>query len=294
MHVTESDTTAARDHFLSGLRILEHILVEDPGNVALRRLEAEAHMNLGDIEASENKNGDAMASYQRAIGILELLAQDHPKDPSVYQKLAEVENSRAAVFNADDDRIAAQRSVDRAVALLTKARDALGPGVDIGFQIALGTAYATRGDVAAARGDWETARRDYTNALTPLVFWLEDGRTYPAFALMAVDVHGGLQWLAEKQGDAFAAGQHRSDMKIMVRRAMAEAPQVALTRMKQLDHERAGVLVHSRAAIGEEFGRQLREAGNAEAARVCEEYVAKWKNLPENAKDVADADAERS
>jgi predicted urease superfamily metal-dependent hydrolase len=105
---------------------------------------------------------------------------------------------------------------------------------------------------------------------------------------MAVDVHAGLQWLAEKQGDAFSAGQHKSDLKIMAQRAMAEAPQAAVMWMKKLDQARAGVLTYSRVAIGEEVGRQLREEGNTEAAATCEEYVSKWKKFAEDAKRAAD------
>ena len=288
----ESDFKSVRESSDKGLQILKVMIAEDPANPSLRRDEALLHQNMGEVQVIEGKGREGMACYHKAMEILEPLEKDYPDDLAVRLQMAELETYRASAFLKQGDLPAAGSSADRAKALLPPASEPSGDFANLKQQLTVMSAHISRGDVAAARSDWEAAHQDYADALSPIAWYLQDGRTYPLFAWMAVEAHAGLQWLAEKQGDAFAAGQHKADLRLMARRAIAEAPQAAVTWMKKVDHATAGVLIHSRVAIGQEVGRQLREAGDAEAAATCEDYVTKWKKLAADASASADVPAE--
>lgn len=168
------DREAARELYTSGLRVVEELARNDPGNAGLQRWYGSFHGALGALETVGGHPDRALPSLRLACGTFRTLVAKDATNNDWRLQLG-VCHMRMAEALADGDpvraRDEARRSVDILLPLLVRDTDDPTRGHIATALVVRGQREAALGDREEARAAWERALEVLAPCARPLTHW---------------------------------------------------------------------------------------------------------------------------
>ena len=161
--------TPAREMTIKkALEYLDILAREQSNDASLQFELAVAYSKIADIQGSPGRSnlGDtagAIASFQKAIGILEKLVRIEPKNREYQKHLASNYKSIAYVYEVTGDADLNASNNQTAINLYQNLVDA--DDTDFASKLALAESYKVLGDFTASKGDLENALQNYRKTL---------------------------------------------------------------------------------------------------------------------------------
>lgn len=270
----------------TALEYLDSLAADAEGETALQAELAAAYKRVGDVQGNPALSGlgqtkAGLASYEKAIAILERLAKAENPDPKLLSDLGNLHRTTGYVWMSSGDARRAIEHHERSIAVWERLKPR---GEDIEVDTRIAQAWGMMGQALVALGDSRAAVERHTAAVGLLREWLPR-KTMPTtrgtLSLFLYDLAEGRRDTGDLKG-AVAALEESARIR---REILAQDPKAFNSRRRLFSLNFALAAVHGHPFVFNLGNQAVAERYAAEALREAERMAAEDQGSDRSVRD---------